>query len=79
MEDLGRKLRRTRIRASSELSPHGRRADSSILKKGIGFFPLWLTGALSGGAVAACWAILYFVNAAHVGGLAAMIQSLLAK
>ena len=80
MEDLGRKLRRTRIRASSELSPHGKRADSSILKKrGLGFFPLWLTGALSGAAVVACWAILYFVNAERAGGVASMIQSLLAK
>ena len=80
MEDLGRKLRRTRIRASSELSPHGKRADSSILKrKGHWVFPLWLTGALSGGAVAACWIFLYFVNSAHVGGLTAMIQSLHAK
>jgi type VI secretion system protein ImpK len=80
LEDLGRKLRRTRIRASSELSPHGKRADSAILKKrGQRVFPLWLTGAISGLAVAACWSILYFNNVAHVSGLAATIQSLLAK
>ncbi|MGB7569927.1 MAG: type IVB secretion system protein IcmH/DotU [Chitinivibrionales bacterium] len=80
MEDLGRKLRRTRIRASSELSPHGKRADSTILKKkGLGIFPFWVTGALSGGAVVLCWSILYFINAAHVNGLTALIQSLLAK
>lgn len=80
MEDLGRKLRRTRIRASAELSPHGKRADSSVFKKsGPVFFPLWLTGALCGGAVAVCWSALYFVNMAHVNDVAAMIQSLLSK
>jgi type IV / VI secretion system protein, DotU family len=80
MEDLGRKLRRTRIRASAELSPHGKRADSTILKKKVPvFFPLWLTGAICGGAVVVCWSVLYFVNIAHVNGLAAMVQSLLAK
>ena len=41
MDDLGRKLRRTRIRASSELSPHGRRIDSEILRrKGAFLLPL---------------------------------------
>jgi type VI secretion system protein ImpK len=80
MDDLGRKLRRTRIRASSELSPHGKRADSTMFKpKGPFFFPLWLAGTLSGAAALACWTVLFFINSSHVGGIASLVQSLLAK
>jgi len=80
MDDLGRKLRRTRIRASSELSPHGRRTDSDILKKtGVFIFPLWLTGVICCGAAFALWIILFLSNSARVGNLASSIHSLIAK
>ncbi|NLD98975.1 MAG: DotU family type IV/VI secretion system protein [Fibrobacter sp.] len=47
IDDLGRKIRRTRIRSSNSLSPHGGRNDIQIEKKGGGFqFPIWLAAVL---------------------------------
>jgi type VI secretion system protein ImpK len=80
MDDLGRKLRRTRIRASSELSPHGRRIDSEILRrKGAFLLPLWVAGAVCCAAVIAGWAALYASNASVVNDLTSSIHSLIAK
>ncbi len=80
MEDLGRKLRRTRIRASSDLSPHGKRPESSDAKKSkTFFFPLWLSGAIAAAAVVACWIALFIVNGSAANALLSSIQSLTAR
>ena len=80
MDDLGRKLRRTRIRVSAELSPHGRRAESSIMKHSTAFlFPLWLSGVIAAGIVVVAWISMFFVNANALSGLITSIQSTVAK
>lgn len=80
MDDLGRKLRRMRVRASSELSPHGRRAESDILKrKGAFAFPLWLTGVLCGCAVVGGWVALYLSSSSRAGDLVSSVHSLIVK
>ncbi len=80
MEDLGRKLRRTRIRVSSDLSPHGKRPESSDSKKTkTFFFPLWLTGAIAASAVAACWVLLFVLNGSAARDVLSTIQSLTAR
>jgi type VI secretion system protein ImpK len=68
IEELGRKLRRTRIRSSSGLSPHGRRSEEGGPKKRAGTapYPLWVAGVVGVGLAAATWAILQAVNAAQV-------------
>jgi type VI secretion system protein ImpK len=80
MEDLGRKLRRTRIRASSDLSPHGKRPESSGEKRaGTFFFPLWLSGAIAAAAVVVCWIALFITNGSSARDLLSSIQSLSAQ
>jgi type VI secretion system protein ImpK len=80
MDDLGRKLRRTRIRVSAELSPHGRRAETSDKRRATTFlFPLWLTGVMCGCAVAAAWIVMFFVNSSALSDLLNSIQSFTAK
>jgi len=80
MDDLGKKLRRTRIRASSELSPHGKRVDSEILrKKGVPLIPFWLTGALCGCGVAALWITFFTASGSRMSALVESIHSLIAK
>ena len=80
MEDLGRKIRRTRIRVSSDLSPHGRRPESSTEKRAKAFlFPLWLSAAVAAVAVIVCWVVLFFVNSSAANALLSSIQSLAAR
>jgi type VI secretion system protein ImpK len=80
MDDLGRKLRRTRIRVSAELSPHGRRAETAGVKKSTTFlFPLWLSGVIAACLVAAAWIAMFFVNSSALSGLLSSIQSTVAK
>jgi type VI secretion system protein ImpK len=80
MEDLGRKLRRTRIRASSDLSPHGKRSEMSGDRKGKAFFfPLWLSGAILAAGLIVCWVALFFVNNSTAQALLSSIQSLSAQ
>jgi type VI secretion system protein ImpK len=80
LEDLGRKLRRTRIRVSSELSPHGKRPDSAISKKkSVFLFPLWLTGAIAAAIVILCWGTLFSLSSSQGSELMASIQSLISK
>jgi|WetSurMetagenome_2_1015567.scaffolds.fasta_scaffold00565_13 type VI secretion system protein ImpK len=77
MEDLGRKLRRTRIRVSSELSPHGKRPEFTGEKRAkTFFFPLWLSGAIAAAAVIACWTVLFIINNAAARTLLSSIHSL---
>jgi type VI secretion system protein ImpK len=80
MDDLGRKLRRTRIRVSAELSPHGKRAETSLAKRSTAFlFPLWLSGVIAATIVAVAWVSMYFVNANALSALLGSIQSTVAK
>ena len=80
MDDLGRKIRRTRIRVSAELSPHGKRAESSAgLKSKTFFFPLWLSGAIAAAAICAGWTGMFIVNNSACRDLLASIQSFMAK
>ncbi|HUI92573.1 MAG TPA: type IVB secretion system protein IcmH/DotU [Chitinivibrionales bacterium] len=80
MEDLGRMIRRTRIRVSAELSPHGKRAaPSSAAKPKTFFFPLWLSGAIAAGMVMAGWTAMFIINNSACGNLLASIQSFIAK
>jgi type VI secretion system protein ImpK len=80
LDDLGRKLRRTRIRVSSELSPHGKRADSAILKKkGVFLFPLWISGILCAAAAVIGWFALFSLSSSQQAGLMSSIQSLISK
>jgi type VI secretion system protein ImpK len=80
LDDLGRKLRRTRIRVSSELSPHGKRADSAILKKkGVFLFPLWISGILCAAAAVLGWFALFSLSSSQQAALMSSIQSLISK
>ncbi|HMD68787.1 MAG TPA: type IVB secretion system protein IcmH/DotU [Chitinivibrionales bacterium] len=80
MEDLGRKIRRTRIRVSSDLSPHGKRPESSTEKRAKAFlFPLWLSAGLAAAAMIVCWIVLYFVNNSAAQALLSSIQTLAAR
>jgi type VI secretion system protein ImpK len=66
IDNLGRVLRRTRVRVSGGLSPHGRRAESGSRRARGGVpFPLWLPAAACAGICVAVWAILFFVNASE--------------
>jgi type VI secretion system protein ImpK len=69
IDNLGRTLRRTRIRVSGGLSPHGRRAEIGAVKRrkiGAVPFPLWLPGVVSLVAALAVWIILYAINSAEL-------------
>jgi type VI secretion system protein ImpK len=80
LDDLGRKLRRTRIRVSTELSPHGKRTDSTILKRrGVFLFPLWMTGVISAAAMALGWFALFSLSNSQGGELVSLINSLIIK
>ncbi len=70
MDDLGRKLRRTRIRSSSGISPHGARIDNIKSRRSRGFlFPIWLAAVLLGGGVAALYTFLFFMSSARTAGI----------
>jgi type VI secretion system protein ImpK len=80
MDDLGRKLRRTRIRVSAELSPHGRRAETSDKRRATAFlFPLWLTGAICASAAVGAWIVMFYINSSALSELLSSIQSITAK
>jgi type VI secretion system protein ImpK len=79
MDDLGRKIRRTRIRVSAELSPHGKRAESADRRIKTFFFPLWLSCVLMAAAMAAGWVVMFIYNTAEGSGLISSIQSYIAK
>ena len=78
-EDLGRKLRRTRIRVSSDLSPHGKRTDYNLKKRGIFLFPLWMTGVIAAIAVVLGWFALFSFSSSQGNELMTSIHSLISK
>ena len=76
MEDLGRKIRRTRIRSSSGISPHGGRTDTIRRRRSTGFlFPIWLAAVIITGGIAALYTSLFLVSSAQ----AAVIMDFLGK
>lgn len=80
MDDLGRTLRRTRVRVSAELSPHGKKPETGQEAKAKAFlFPLWVSGTAAAAVVAICWVVMFIVNASAAGSLLGTIQSLMAK
>ena len=69
MDELGRKIRRTRIRASSGLSPHGNRVDSIKRKSGSFLFPIWLATVFIAGGVAGMYTWLFILSTTQVEGI----------
>lgn len=60
IDELGRKLRRTRMRVSSGLSPHGKRGEVTVGQRKFGRmpFPLWVPAAVSVAGTVAAWVIM---------------------
>jgi type VI secretion system protein ImpK len=81
LEDLGRKLRRTRIRSSSGLSPHGSRTDAGIMpqKKTGTLFPLWIAAVLAIGVVGVSYIVLSILCSAGLGDTMGIINAMTLK
>jgi type VI secretion system protein ImpK len=78
MEELGKKIRRTRTRLSAELSPHGRRAEVASFKKEKKIFiPFWITGAIALFCVILGWIIMFVINLQNYKDVAGFIKTLL--
>ncbi len=68
MDELGRKIRRTRIRSSSGISPHGSRTDSIRRRKSTSFlFPIWLAVLIVVGAAVGIYTSLFLMSTTQVG------------
>jgi len=78
LEESGRKLRRAKIRISSALSPHGNRTDpgTSFRKPGSGQFPLWMGGAIAGGACMVVYLILFVLTSINLGSVLKIVDRL---
>ena len=78
LEESGRKLRRAKIRISSGLSPHGNRTDSGAPQKksGSGQFPLWMGGAIAGGACLVVYLILLILTSINLGSVLKIVERL---
>ena len=80
MDELGRKIRRTRIRSSSGISPHGARSDSTRRRRSSGFlFPIWLAVVLLAGGVAALYTSLFLMSSAQAAGIMEFLGKLTFK
>ena len=80
MDELGRKIRRTRIRSSSGISPHGARSDSIRRRRSSGFlFPIWLAVVLLAGGVAALYTSLFLMSSAQAAGIMEFLGKLTFK
>jgi type VI secretion system protein ImpK len=80
MDDLGRKIRRTRIRASSGISPHGGRTDSIRRRRSTGFlFPVWLAAVIIAGGAAAVYTSLFLMSTAQAAGIMEFLGKLTFK
>jgi type VI secretion system protein ImpK len=78
IDDLGRKLRRTRIRASTGLSPHGSRADNvSLRKKNSGFFfPIWLSALILAAITGGLYAVLIHFSNSQLAEIMTMLNQI---
>lgn len=80
MDELGRKIRRTRIRSSSGISPHGARTDSVMRRRSRGFlFPVWLAATALAGGIAALYSSLFFMSSAQAAGVMEFLGKLTYK
>ena len=81
MEDLGRKIRRTKIRSSSGISPHGARTDSlKRRRRSSGFlFPLWLAVIMVAGGIVALYMSLFVMSATQAAGIMDFLGNLTFK
>ena len=76
MDELGRKLRRTRIRSSSGLSPHGSRTDFLRRKARSFLFPIWLAGTLMVGSVVALYVWFYLLSSTQLDSVMGFLGKL---
>lgn len=80
MDELGRKIRRTRIRSSSGISPHGTRSDSVRRRRSGGFlFPIWFAAVLLAGGIAALYSSLFLMSSAQASGVMEFLGKLTFK
>jgi type VI secretion system protein ImpK len=80
MDDLGRKLRRTRVRVSSGVSPHGRRAESNVRKRaGKRMVPMWVNVVFGSLAIAGIWAALFVLNTQKANELIESLSSIVVR
>lgn len=80
MDDLGRKIRRTRVRAFPGLSPHGSRTDKpGKFKRGAFHFPVWLTALMSLAGVVGAYLFLQFLNVVEVAGIMDILDKMTFK
>lgn len=82
MDDLGRKLRRTRIRSSSGLSPHGSRTDTGIKPKrssGGFLFPLWLSAVIVFGIFSISYICLLLLSNAGLSNIMSVLNAMTFK
>ena len=80
MEELGRKVRRTKMRSSSGISPHGARTDTVKRRKSGSFlFPIWLAVLIVAGGVAALYTSLFLVSANQAAGIMNFLEKLTFK
>jgi type VI secretion system protein ImpK len=79
IEDVGRKIRRTRIRSSLGLSPHGNRSDSPRSGGRAFFFPIWLSGSLVAIALTGYYLFLHFKNTSQVSAVIAILDKMTFK
>ena len=79
IDETGRKLRRTKIRVSSNLSPHGNRTDTVSLRKKAGgrtIFPLWAGAIVAGGVCLAVYLALFLLTSADLGRVLTIVEQL---
>jgi type VI secretion system protein ImpK len=80
MDELGRKIRRTRMRSGSGLSPHGARTDSIKRRRSSGFlFPIWLAGIMLAGGVVAVYVSLFLMSTTQAAGIMEILGKLTFK
>jgi type VI secretion system protein ImpK len=80
MEDLGKKLRRTRVRSSSTLSPHGSRTDNpKKFRRSAFLFPVWLTAVLSAAGIIGTYLLLQYLNTMQITGVMDVLNKMTFK
>jgi type VI secretion system protein ImpK len=80
MDDLGKKIRRTRGRAFPGLSPHGSRTDKPRkIRRGAFHFPVWLTALISLAGVFGAYLFLQYLNVTEVAGIMDLLDTMTFK
>jgi type VI secretion system protein ImpK len=78
IDESGRKLRRTKIRISTSLSPHGSRTDAGAVQKRTGAdrFPLWMAGAAAGGVCFVVYIVMLILTSINLGSVLKIVERL---